>query len=72
MIMERRTQLPIESKSLLWFLELSIYAFKVSAISQSGRGENVVIDAQTQPSTGTGIHVHVSFYGCGNFLTPYV
>ena len=43
------------------------YAFKVSAISQSGRGADVVIDAQTQPSTGTDIHVYVSFYGCGNF-----
>ena len=31
------------------------YTFKVSAISQSGRGAEAVIDAETQPSQGTGI-----------------
>ena len=31
------------------------YTFKVSAISQSGRGAEAVIDAQTQPSQGSNI-----------------
>ena len=43
------------------------YTFKVSAISQSGRGAEAVVDAQTEPSQGTSI----LFTAFCNFLTSF-
>lgn len=36
----------------------TMYQFRVSAITQSGRGAEVILNGQTQDDQGTCVHIH--------------